>query len=68
MTIFAANGNATDVMTSPEVHLNCMMPMQDFEQNALIPEGSGQAMAVWKSLPSVGVALVGFLAVTVSIL
>ncbi|RMD41788.1 hypothetical protein DV735_g3302, partial [Chaetothyriales sp. CBS 134920] len=59
MTIFASNGdgNETGVVTSPEVHLNCMKPMQDLSDESALEEGGGQALVVWKSLPSMCVAL-----------
>lgn len=64
MTIFAATGNATDVMASPEVHLNCMKLMEDSPPNEVVSEGSGCALTVRKSLPSMFAAMFGFLAVT----
>jgi hypothetical protein len=65
MTIFAATGNATGVMASPEVHLNCMKLMEDSPQNEVVLEGSGHDLAVRKSLPSILAAMFGFLATTV---
>jgi hypothetical protein len=65
MTIFAATGNTTDVMVSPEVHLNCMKLVEDSPPNEMTPTGSGEALAVRKSWPSILAALVGFLATAV---
>jgi len=61
MTVFKATGNATDVVTTPEVSLVCMKPMEDLA-NQLVPGGSGEALAVKNSWPAASIAMVGFLA------
>lgn len=52
-------------MMSPEVHLNCMKPMEDEPPNQLVPQGSGKALVARNSWPSMLAALVGFLATAV---
>ena len=46
MTVFAANKDATDVIASPEVHLECVKPMADSPANQVVANGIGETLVV----------------------
>ena len=61
MTVFVANGDATGVIASPELHLECMKPMEDEPAGQLVASGKGETLVVRNSWPSMMAAVAGLL-------
>ncbi|KIW89102.1 uncharacterized protein Z519_09954 [Cladophialophora bantiana CBS 173.52] len=66
MTVFVANGDAIDVIASPEVHLECMKPMGDSPANQVVASGKGKTLVVRNSWPSMVAAVAGLLVMLLS--
>ena len=60
MTIFSATGQATSLMASPEVSLECMKPMEDVLANQVVSGRSGRTFAQrdsWSSMLAAPIAI-----------
>ena len=44
MTVFAPTGNATGVIANPEVHLQCMKPIEDESANKMASTSAGSVL------------------------
>lgn len=68
MTVFAPKGNASTVLSKPEVNLQCMKPIEDdvlpYRTTA---KGQGETLIVKNSWPAMLFASAGFLATAIFI-